>query len=88
MTDSQSQAVFPEEAASGWGRKSRPNHQEYLRALERLGPEGRIRKAFELSELSKSLFREGLRRQFPDLSEAEFYQLYLSRLALCHNRNY
>ena len=45
-------------------------------------------KAFELSDLTKKIFREGLRRRFPDLAEAEFHKLYLERLALCHNRNY
>ncbi|WP_437226363.1 hypothetical protein SH661x_004545 [Planctomicrobium sp. SH661] len=68
--------------------KSRPNHQEYLRVLEAMGPEARAAKSFELSDLTKRVFREGLRDRFPDLPEVEFHQLFLDRLAKCHNRNY
>lgn len=50
--------------------------------------EERLLKAFELSEFSKQLFSEGLRRRFPDLPEAEFHSLLLDRLAKCHNRTY
>jgi hypothetical protein len=68
--------------------KPRPNHQRYLASLQQMGPQARLQKAFELSEQSKRLFRLGLRQRFPDLSEEDFHQLYLQRLALCHNRNY
>ena len=68
--------------------KPRPNHKIYLESLRRLSPEQKLSKAFELSEMSRRLFREGLRRRFPDLSEEELHRLYLERLALCHNRNY
>jgi hypothetical protein len=51
-------------------------------------PEQRLAKAFELSAFAKSLFVEGLRKRFPDLSEEEFHKLLLSRLEKCHNRNY
>jgi hypothetical protein len=68
--------------------KPRPNHLAYLQILRAMTPAQRLQKAFELSEFTKSLFKQGLRRRFPDLSEAELHQLYLSRLAKCHNRNY
>jgi 23S rRNA A2030 N6-methylase RlmJ len=68
--------------------KPRPNHREYIQVLRRMTPEQRLAKAFELSELTKRLFREGMRKQFPELSEEDFHQLYLERLAKCHNRNY
>lgn len=68
--------------------KPRPNHRIYIETLQRLSPEQKLAKAFELSAMTRSLFREGLRRRFPHLSEEEFQQLYLERLALCHNRNY
>jgi len=68
--------------------KPRPNHHLYLEALRRMTGEERLLKAFELSEFSRQVFREGLRRRFPDLSEEEFHQLFLDRLAKCHNRNY
>ncbi len=57
--------------------KPRPNHRQYLEVLRRMTPAQRLNKAFELSEFSKRLFKQGLRKQFPDLSEAK-----------CHNRNY
>jgi len=51
-------------------------------------PGERLLKAFELGELGKDLLRAGLKRQFPSASEAELHQLFLDRLARCHNRNY
>jgi len=66
--------------------KPRPNHQLYLEALRRLTPEQRLLKAFELTELSRELFRAGLRRRFPEADEAELQRIYLERMAKCHNR--
>lgn len=68
--------------------KPRPQHREYLQVLRRLTPEERLAKAFELSALTKGLFRHGLRKRFAQLSDAEFQMLYLERLAQCHNQNY
>lgn len=66
--------------------KTRPNHQLYLEALRRLTPEQRLLKAFELTELSRELFRAGLRQRFPGADEAELQRIYLKRLERCHNR--
>ena len=60
----------------------------YLEVLRRMSPEARLKKAFELSEFTRALFLSGLRRRFPDASEAELKQIMLKRLARCHNRNY
>ena len=68
--------------------KPRPAHARYILALRGLTPDQRLRKALELTELGRRLFADGLRRLHPDLPEAEIRQLYLSRLAKCHNRNY
>jgi len=68
--------------------KRDPAHAIYLRALMAMTPEARLRRAFELSDFTRELFRHGLRTRFPDLSETDFQRLYLERLALCHNRNY
>ena len=68
--------------------KPRPNHELYIEILRRLTPEQRLQKAFELSDFTKGLFIQGLRKRFPDLNEIEFKQLLLERLAKCHNRNY
>jgi hypothetical protein len=51
-------------------------------------PSQRARKFFELSAQAKRLFAQGLRRRFPDLSDADFHALLLDRLSKCHNRNY
>ena len=67
--------------------KPRPNHRIYLEVLRSMTPEQRLNKAFELSEFSKKLFKQGLRKLHPDMPEEEFHQLYLRRLELCHNRN-
>ncbi len=68
--------------------KPQPNHRIYLETLRRMTPEERVAKAFELTEFARSLFREGLRRRFPDASEAELHALYLKRLQKCYNRNW
>ena len=68
--------------------KPRPNHRMYLAALRAMTPEQRLMKAFELSQLARELLRHGLRERFPASSESEIHQLYLQRLAACHNRNY
>lgn len=68
--------------------KERPNHAIYIQILRRMSPEARLLKAFELSEFSRQLFLQGLRRRFPAMADAEFHKLYLERLDKCHNRNY
>jgi hypothetical protein len=67
--------------------KQHPNHSLYIRALRRMPPEARLKKAFELTSFSKELFLHGLRKRFPTLIESELNQLYLDRLMKCHNRN-
>lgn len=68
--------------------KPRPNDAQYLEVLRRMSPADRLRKAFELTELSRKLLRTGLRERFPELSEDELHTLYLEQLAACHYRNY
>lgn len=68
--------------------KPSPNHAEYLAALQKMTPEEKLRRVFELSEFTRQMFRAGLRERFPDLAEAELHRLFLDRLAKCHNRNY
>lgn len=71
---------------SNMEQKSRPNHRIYLQALRRMTPEQRLAKAFELTDMTRELFRSGLRQRFPRMPEEEFQRLYLSRLDKCHNR--
>ncbi len=68
--------------------KPRPNHRRYLEVLRNMTPGERLAKSFELSEMAKALFRQGLRERFPHLDEAAFHQLFLERLEKCHNQNY
>lgn len=68
--------------------KQNKNHRIYLDILRRMSAEARLRKAFELSDFSKSLFEQGLRRTFPDLEPAELRALARRRLDKCHNRIY
>jgi hypothetical protein len=68
--------------------KARPNHDLYIQILRRMSSEARLMKAFELTEFSRQLFRQGLRRRYPDLTEGELNKMYIERLIRCHNRNY
>lgn len=64
------------------------NRTLYLEILRRMTPEQRLLKAFELTEFSRALFFEGLKKRFPDLSDKEIHKIYLERLDKCHNQNY
>lgn len=68
--------------------KQTPNHAQYLLTLINMGAERRFNKALELSAMAKELFMTGLRRRFPDKSDAEIKEIYLQRLVKCYNRNY
>jgi len=66
--------------------KARPNRQLYLETLRCMTPEQRLLKAFELSELSHELLREGIRQRYPDAGSDEVQRIYLERLGRCQNR--
>lgn len=68
--------------------KPRPNHALYMAILRRMTPDQKLGKVFELSEFARNLFLDGLRQRFPEASEETLRQIYLARLARCHNRNY
>ena len=68
--------------------KPHPNHYLYLETLQRMTPEQRLVKAFELSAMTKELFLQGLQKRFSFKSKTEIMKLYLERIAKCHNRNY
>ena len=68
--------------------KPRPNHQLYIQILRRMTPEQKLQIVFDLTETVNSLFREGLRKRFPDATEEELHRIYLNRLEKCYNRNY
>jgi len=68
--------------------KEQPNHERFLKVVRAMTEEQRLLKAFELSDTTRALFKQGLRERFPDLDEAAFKKLYFERLELCHNRNW
>jgi hypothetical protein len=68
--------------------KPQPNRKRYVEILRTLTPEERVVQAFALTELVREALKSGLRRRFPEMTDAELHLLYLSRLETCHNRNY
>ncbi|MFQ5856094.1 MAG: hypothetical protein ACE5LU_10665 [Anaerolineae bacterium] len=56
-------------------------HQVQLDILRRLGPQGRLQKALELTELSRELLAQGVRQRHPEYSEEEV-RLAVIRLQL------
>jgi hypothetical protein len=64
------------------------SHREYIKIIKRLTPEERLKKCFELNELTKQLFLTGLKNRFPNLSQEEIKKLYLKRINKCHNLDY
>lgn len=66
--------------------KEQPNHQIYIRVLRDMGSEKRLRKAFELSEFSRSLFRQGLENRYPELPPGALAALYLERMEKARTR--
>ena len=74
-----------------WGRISSQTdagHAAYIRSLQRLTPEQRLDIAFDLTEFSRELFRQGLRDRFGEKSEEEIDRIFLERIDRCHNNNY
>ena len=68
--------------------KKSPDHKEYIKMMRRLSPQDRLKKSFELTELTKSLFLAGIKKRFPHLSDKEIKKIYLERISKCHNLNY
>jgi Rv0078B-related antitoxin len=68
--------------------KPRPNHKIYIEILRRMTAEQKLQIVFDLSETTRALFREGLRKRFPDATEEELHKTYLKRLEKCYNQNY
>ncbi|MBC8387133.1 MAG: hypothetical protein ISS13_01615 [Actinobacteria bacterium] len=64
------------------------SHREYIKIIRRLTPEEKLKKCFELNELTKKLFLTGLKNRFPNLSQEEIKKLYLKRINKCHNLDY
>ena len=68
--------------------KPKPNDDIYIEVLRKMTPEQRLIQAFELSEFTRELFREGLRQRFPEKAEIEIHTLFLEKMQQCYNRDY
>lgn len=66
--------------------KPRPNHRAYLKVLRGMSPEARARKAFELSDMTRTLLVHGLRKRFPEKTESEIQNLAHQRIEKCSRR--
>jgi len=62
-----------------------PGHREYIKIMRKISPEDRLRKCFELNELTKGLFMAGLKNRFPDYSDKELKKIYLKRISKCYS---
>ncbi|HMV43282.1 MAG TPA: hypothetical protein PK079_03635 [Leptospiraceae bacterium] len=69
-------------------KQSKKEKEIYLETLRRMTPTEKFNKVMELNELTKSLFKQGLRKRFPEKTEEEIHILFLKRLEKCHNSNY
>ena len=54
--------------------------ERYLDVLRQMSPGERLRKACELSDETRRLFKIGLAHRFPELSPEELHALYLEKL--------
>jgi hypothetical protein len=66
----------------------KPNRQEYIECLRRLGPEGRINIMLELTETMYQMLREAIARRYPEMTAEERHQVFLDKIKKCRNRNY
>ena len=57
--------------------KPRPNQRQYREILRSMTDEEKLLKAFELSEMGRRLFKDGLRARFPEKSEGDILRLYI-----------
>jgi len=68
--------------------KPQPNDRQYLEALRRLGPDGRMRKCFELSDMVRRQFIQVLRERYPDATQEEFRAIVVKKVLEWSNSNY
>jgi hypothetical protein len=69
-------------------KESKEVRKIYLETLRMMTPSEKFNKVMELSELSKSLCKQGFRKRFPNKNEEEIHKLFLDWLEKCHNSNY
>lgn len=67
--------------------KPQPNRRLYIESLRAMTPEQRVQKAFELSDLTHDLLKEGIATRYPEKSEQERHAIYLERLERCRKHS-
>lgn len=67
--------------------KVEPNRKQYIEILQRMTGEERVRIAFELFEMAKSIMIEGMKAQNPDIKPEEIQKEVVRRMMRCHKRN-
>lgn len=60
----------------------------YINTLRKMSPEQKLKKACELSDFTKMLFRNGLKKRYPDLNDEDLRRKLIERLTKCGNSNY
>ena len=66
--------------------KLQANRQLYIEILRSMTPEQRLRKAFELTAMTRELARAGVSRQHPDLDPEEIDRLTRERIMSWHSK--
>ena len=69
-------------------KHQRDLHRVQIEVLRRMTAEERLRKALELGDWTRQLFKQGLRERFPEASEEELQAIFLERMKKCYNREY
>lgn len=67
--------------------KPQPNHRRYLDIIRAMSPAQRLEKSFELTEYSRRLMKDGIRRQNPGATEQQVHQIFVDRLLKCHRQD-
>lgn len=66
--------------------KLQANRQIYIEVLRSMTPEQRLRKAFELTAMTRELARAGIVRQHPELGPDEIDRLTRDRIMRWHSK--
>lgn len=64
------------------------SEEKYIETLRKMSFDEKAKKVFELTEMTRMLLKRGLEIQFPEKTPEEIHQMYLKRLAECHNSEY
>jgi hypothetical protein len=69
-------------------KPSLKERKKFLEITSKMTFEQKLKKVFELNELAKRAFFEGLKLQFPQKSDHEIRAIYIEKILKCHNSNY